>query len=79
MFTIIRFDSDSNIFMILKKDDVSGGFFKSLPIVVHGFIKIEGSSYIDSHVSYRNIADDVTTKALDNLVELAKLEFFNMD
>ena len=79
MFEIIRLEKDMNIFFIVKKDIVSGSFFKELPISVYGFLRVDGSSYINSTVAYRNIADEVTSKDLDELAELAKLKVWNVD
>ena len=79
MFEIIRLENDMNIFFIVKKDILSGSYFKELPFSVYGFLRVDGSSYINSSVAYKNIADEVTSKDLDELAELAKLKVWNVD
>lgn len=54
MFKIIRLEEDMNIFFIVKKDILSGSFIE-LPFSVYGFLRVNGSSYINSTVSYKNI------------------------
>ena len=80
MFEIIRFEEDMNIFFIVKKDILSkSGSFLKLPFSVYGFLRVDGSSYMDSTVAYRNIADELTTNELEELAELAKLIVWNVD
>ncbi len=80
MFKIIRFEEDMNIFFIVKKDILSeSGSFLELPFSVYGFLRVDGSSYINSTVAYRNIADELTSKDLEELAELAKLIVWNVD
>lgn len=80
MFTIIRLEEEENIFFIVKKDILSEtGSFLQLPFSVYGFLRVEGSSYVSSTVSYKNIADELTANELNDLAELAKLIVWNVD
>ena len=80
MFEIIRFEEDLNLFIIVKKDILSeDGSFLKLPFSIYGFLRVKGSSYINSTVSYRNISDELTTNELENLAESAKLLVWNVD
>ena len=80
MFTIIRLEEKLNIFFIVKKDILSEtGSFLQLPFSVYGFLRVEGNSYFDSTVAYKNIADELTANELNNLAELAKLIVWNID
>lgn len=80
MFKIIRLEEEMNIFFIVKKDILSEtGSFLELPFSVYGFLRVDGSSYINSTVAYRNIAKELSAKDLEELAELAKLIVWNID
>ena len=80
MFKIIRLEEDLNIFFIVKKDILSeNGDFLKLPFAVYGFLRVDGSSYINSTVAYKNISDEISNKELEELAELAKLIVWNID
>ena len=65
---------------IVKKDELSeNGDFLKLPFSVYGFLRVEGSSYMSSTVAYRNIADELTSKDLEELSDLAKIIVWNVD
>ena len=58
------------VFIIVSKEQLneSGGMYRSLPITVYGFLKVEGTSLKKSHTSYSHISDDVSlSKELDSL------------
>ena len=79
MFDLIRLDDDSNIFMIVKKDDMAANFFTDLPVTIYGFLKVDGQSYITSTVSHKCIANDVSSEALHELIEQALLVYWQID
>lgn len=81
MFDIVRLKEDLNLFFIVKKDSLSksGNSFNQLPIVVYGFLSVDGRNYENSSVSYKNISDELRTDELQKITELAKLRFWNVD
>ena len=80
MFEIVRFEEDMNIFFIVKKNILSeNGSFLQLPFTVYGLLRVEGCSYTDSTVAYRNISDEVTLNELEELAESAKIIVWNVD
>lgn len=81
MFDIVRLKDELNLFFVVKKDCVSksGNFFNQLPIVVYGFLSVDGSNYENSTVSYKNISDELRADELEKVTELAKLRFWEVD
>ncbi len=74
MFTLQRLDVDSNIFFVVPKDNLK------LPLIVHGFIKVEGNRYGNSFCSLQSISDELLTSGmLDTLQDLAKVQYFEVD
>jgi len=57
MFTLNLVDQD--IFMIVKKDALTGQFFKKLPIEVYGFIRVDVYAKKKYGMSFMNISDEV--------------------
>lgn len=80
MFKLVRLDENMNIFFIVKKDELSeNGDFLKLPFSVYGFLRVEGSNYMNSTVAYKNISDELTSKDLEELAELARIIVWSVD
>lgn len=64
---------DENIFMIVKKDALKGMFFKTLPIKVYGFIRVNILEKNNYGMSFMNIAQEVfDSNELLELIDEAK-------
>lgn len=80
MFTIFRVEENMNIFFIVKKDILSkNGLCLKTPFTVYGFLRVEGSDYMNATVARKNISDELKTNDLIDVTELAKLAVFPVD
>lgn len=71
MFKVIRLEEESNVYMVVR--DIS-----KLPFMVYGFLRVNGSTYSDSTISYKNISEDVRPYLIE-LEEQARLDLFPID
>ena len=67
------------IFIIVTKDQFNEtvSMYCSLPMIVHGLLKVEGTSFDKSYISYMHISDEVSvSKQFDSLAEKARAYVF---
>ena len=63
------------LFIIVTQDqfDETGSMYLSFPMIVHGFLKVAGTSFDKSSTGYMHISDDVSaSKELDSLSKKAR-------
>lgn len=78
MYKVIRFEEDSNIYMIVSKEGLELQYPPRRPLEIYGFLRVNGKDYYTSTVSYKNIVNEAH-KDLENLEEQAKLDYFQVD
>lgn len=62
-------------YAIVTEDQLENGCYKEFPMIVHGFLRVDGFNMERSSVGFMHISDEAQ-KNTELLVSMAKTKFF---